>query len=68
MILEASTRMGSLIDDLLGFSRIGRAEARKTAVNLDQLVREVVAELARDTKDRDIAWAIGALLASGSMP
>jgi len=32
------------------------------------LVREVVAELARDTKDRDIAWAIGALLASGSMP
>jgi K+-sensing histidine kinase KdpD len=61
MILEASTRMGSLIDDLLGFSRIGRAEARKTAVNLDQLVREVVAELARDTKDRDIAWAIGAL-------
>ena len=61
MILEASKRMGSLIDDLLGFSRIGRAEARKTAVNLDLLVREVIAELGQDTKDRDIAWMIGAL-------
>jgi PAS domain S-box-containing protein len=61
MILEASKRMGSLIDDLLGFSRLGRAEARKTAVNLDQLVGEVIAELSQDTKDRNIAWTIGAL-------
>jgi len=61
MILEASKRMGNLIDDLLGFSRIGRAEARKTAVSLDQLVREVIAELKQDTKDRDIAWTVGAL-------
>ena len=61
MILEASKRMGSLIDDLLSFSRLGRAEARKTAVNLNQLVREVIAELGQDTKDRDISWTIGAL-------
>ena len=61
MILEASKRMGSLIDDLLSFSRIGRAEARKTAINLDQLAREVIAELGQDTKDRNIAWTIGAL-------
>jgi light-regulated signal transduction histidine kinase (bacteriophytochrome) len=53
--------MGGLIDDLLGFSRIGRAEARKRAVNFDQLVREVIAELGQDTRDRDIAWTIGAL-------
>jgi light-regulated signal transduction histidine kinase (bacteriophytochrome) len=61
MILEASKRMGNLIDDLLGFSRIGRAEARMTAVNLDQLVREVVAEFGQETKDRDIAWEIRTL-------
>jgi PAS domain S-box-containing protein len=61
MILEASKRMGTLIDDLLSFSRIGRAESRKTAVNLNQLVREVIAELGQDTKDRNIAWTIGAL-------
>jgi light-regulated signal transduction histidine kinase (bacteriophytochrome) len=61
MILEASKRMGSLIDDLLGFSRIGRAEAKKQAVNLDQLVREVIRELQQDTRDRQIAWTVGAL-------
>jgi PAS domain S-box-containing protein len=60
-ILQSSTRMGSLIDDLLAFSRIGRAEARKTVVDLDPLVREVVAELGRETKGRDIAWKIGTL-------
>jgi signal transduction histidine kinase len=60
-VLESTKRMGNLIDDLLGFSRIGRAETRKAAVNLEQLVREVVAELAQDTRGRDIAWKIGAL-------
>ena len=53
--------MGNLIDDLLGFSRIGRAETKKTAVDLEQLVREIVAELGQETSGRDIAWKIGAL-------
>ena len=60
-ILESSKRMGNLIDDLLGFSRIGRAETKKTAVNLEQLIRQVVAELGQETSGRDIAWKIGAL-------
>jgi len=53
--------MGNLIDDLLAFSRIGRAETKKTEVDLEQLVEEVVAEIEQDTKSRDIAWKIGAL-------
>jgi light-regulated signal transduction histidine kinase (bacteriophytochrome) len=60
-ILESAKRMGVLIDDLLGFSRIGRAETNKTVVQLDQLVGEVVAELRRDTGDRDITWRIARL-------
>jgi K+-sensing histidine kinase KdpD len=60
-IVEAGKRMGNLIDDLLGFSRIGRAETKKTAVKLEQLVREVVAELGQETSGRDISWKIGAL-------
>ena len=40
MILESAKRMGNLIDDLLAFSRIGRAETQKTLVSLEQLVKE----------------------------
>jgi signal transduction histidine kinase len=60
-ILDSAKRMGNLIDDLLAFSRIGRAETKKTKVDLKQLVDEVVAEIRPDTKGRDIAWKIGAL-------
>jgi signal transduction histidine kinase len=60
-ILDSAKRMGNLIDDLLAFSRIGRAETRETEVDLEQLVKEVVAEIGQDTKSRDIAWKIGAL-------
>jgi signal transduction histidine kinase len=60
-IIESSKRMGSLIDDLLSFSRIGRAETNKTQVGLEQLVKEIVAETGRETKGRDIVWKINAL-------
>ena len=60
-ILESSKRMGKLIDDLLAFSRIGRAETRKTLVSLDQLVKELVAETRQDTTGRDIVWKINPL-------
>jgi PAS domain S-box-containing protein len=61
MMLESAKRMGNLIDDLLAFSRIGRAEAQETLVSLAQLVREALAEVRDDTEGRNIAWKIGAL-------
>jgi PAS domain S-box-containing protein len=61
MILEASNRMGSLIDDLLGFSRISRAEAHNSTVRLEQLVQEAVAEVGQDSNERKIAWKIDPL-------
>ena len=61
MILEAANRMGSLIDDLLAFSRISRAEAQKSLVDLGQIVKEVVADVRQDTKERDIIWRIDPL-------
>ena len=61
LILESSKRMGNLIDDLLGFSRIGRAETNKSEVDMESLVGEVVAELGQETKDRNIDWNIGPL-------
>jgi signal transduction histidine kinase len=60
-IIDSANRMGNLIDDLLAFSRIGRAETKNGDVDLEHLVKEVVAEIGQDTKSRDIAWKIGAL-------
>ena len=60
-IIESAKRMGDLIDDLLAFSRIGRAETQMRTINLEQLVREVVAEIGQDLGEREIAWKINAL-------
>ena len=60
-ILESSKRMGNLIDDLLAFSRIGRAEARKTLVSFDQVVKDAVAEIEQDMGERNIVWKINPL-------
>jgi PAS domain S-box-containing protein len=57
-ITQAAKRMGNLIDDLLAFARLGRAELRKTDVNLDQLVRETLGDFQKETKERHIAWEI----------
>src|ERR1700694_3153212 len=61
MTLDSAKRMGNLIDDLLAFSRIGRAETQKTLVSLAQLVREALNEVRQDAEGRDIAWKIGEL-------
>jgi len=60
-ISESAKQMEQLIDDLLVFSRMGRAEMRDTPVYLDQLVKEVQHELRHDTQGRNIAWRIGPL-------
>ncbi len=57
-LLEAAKKMGALIDDLLAFSRIGRAETRMTLVSLGELLREVLRDMERETDGRDIAWKI----------
>jgi K+-sensing histidine kinase KdpD len=59
-ILEAAKKMGTLIDDLLSFSRIGRAEARETKVNLENLVNDVLIEMPAPA-GRAIDWKIGEL-------
>jgi PAS domain S-box-containing protein len=61
MILDSAKRMGNLIDDLLAFSRIGRAETQKTPFNLTQLVKEALSEVRQDTEGRNIDWKIGTL-------
>jgi signal transduction histidine kinase len=56
-ISESAKRMGALIDDLLVFSRIGRAELRNATVDLEQLVQETLIGLDQETKGRNIEWS-----------
>ncbi len=61
VISESAKRMGALIDDLLVFSRMGRAEMRRTNVNMDGLVAECISEMAQDLHGRAIEWDIAPL-------
>ena len=57
-ISQSAKRMGSLIDDLLTFSRIGRAALQKTEFDLGSLVRGALDEFQAETTERQIAWTI----------
>ena len=57
-ICQAATRMGNLIDDLLTFSRVGRAELQKAEVSLDDLIRGVLDDFKEETKMRNINWKV----------
>jgi PAS domain S-box-containing protein len=60
-VKQAATQMGTLIDGLLAFSRLGRAELSKRDVALEELVTSVVREQAHDTKGRDVKFSVGPL-------
>jgi PAS domain S-box-containing protein len=61
IIVDSAIRMGRLIDDLLAFSRMGRAEMLKRKTDLDNLVKEVLREYQEDTRGRNIDWKVGTL-------
>jgi len=63
-IADAARQMGRLIDDLLMFSRTARAEFRKSTINLNDIVQNVLRELTLDTASREIEWKIGKLPAA----
>jgi signal transduction histidine kinase len=60
-IRDAARRMGALIDDLLAFSRLGRAELSRTRVELEGIVREVVQECSEGASGRRVGWRVGPL-------
>jgi light-regulated signal transduction histidine kinase (bacteriophytochrome) len=58
-IISAAQQGGTLIDDLLSFSRMSRAELHKRPVDLRLLMEEVRHELASDANGRHVEWRIG---------
>ncbi len=60
--ISSSVReMGVLIDDLLQFSRTGRAELKIAAVDMDEVLAEALEPLRHEADGREIEWAIGPL-------
>ncbi len=61
VVTTSAELMGVLIDDLLQFSRTGRAELRMSQFNMGPLVKEAINELQPEIEGRNIEWKIGAL-------
>ncbi|SAL74746.1 sensory box histidine kinase [Caballeronia terrestris] len=60
-MLQSARFAGTLVDDLLMFSQMGRAALRPGTVDMNQLLKSVVGEFAPDTAGRDVEWVIGDL-------
>ena len=60
-IAGAAKQGGTLVDDLLAFSRMGRAEMRQSRVDLGQLVEEARRDLTPETTGRQVEWRVGSL-------
>lgn len=61
IIAESAQNMTKLIDNLLAFSRTGRAELRRSNINMGRLVEEVWRELEPEKKGRQISWSVADL-------
>ncbi len=61
VIAKAAREMGMLIDDLLAFSRTGRAEMQFVSVNMRDLVDHCVHGLESEIADRPLTWTISDL-------
>jgi light-regulated signal transduction histidine kinase (bacteriophytochrome) len=60
-IRKSARHLGQLVDDLLNFSRLGRSELSVSGVDLNQVVKDVIAALGPETQGRDVEWKIGEL-------
>jgi len=60
-IAGSAKKMGMLIDDLLDFSRMGRAELQKDKMSLNDIMRSVILESQHEVKMRDVVWDIDEL-------
>lgn len=58
-VRAGTQRMGRLIDDILGLSRMTRSEMRYQHLNLEEMARKIAAELQRHDPGRSVEFRIG---------
>lgn len=61
VVRDNTTRMGQMIDDILAFSRTGRLAMAKSEVDMEELARAALEDLAPNLAQRDIKIEIGRL-------
>jgi signal transduction histidine kinase len=61
IIHDAARHAGKLADDLLAFSRMGRAELRQTRLNMNELVEDVRHQLEPEADGRAVEWRVAPL-------
>ena len=61
LISESALTMGDLIDSLLVFSRMGRAEMMHTRVDLNAIVRQAQRDVTEGESGRSVEWTFGHL-------
>ena len=64
VIRSNTNKMGTLIDDILEFSRIGRKEMRMSDINMEGLAENVFKELKLTTPNRKLKFNIKSLLSA----
>ena len=57
-IARSARNMSQLIDDLLGFSQIGRVQLETKRIDLKHLCEETIRSLEPDTGGRNIRWTV----------
>lgn len=60
-ISAAARQAGQLVDDLLAFSRMGRAELMATQIDMNALVQQSKSDLRVDESARKIEWRVAEL-------
>jgi light-regulated signal transduction histidine kinase (bacteriophytochrome) len=60
-VRDGAQRMGTLIDELLGFSRMGRRELQRQITGLNSLAEEVRAGLKAEADGRSVEWRVAQL-------
>ncbi len=60
-IVESARHAGDLVDDLLAFSRMGRAEMRRRQIAMGDVVAQVRKSLEIEPSGRTIHWTVGPL-------